>query len=581
MFNPVFANGKVSGMVIIMNNICAFLYKITFSLGYKGVPVLPRTVISMVVLLPLCVLLIVIGQKVYKDFRPRVVGICVIALPWAGFAREGYLALRQVEGSPAIKLHHSVFLIIAIVYVLYSLLSKNRLKLVFEIPIALGASILFMRMVPPFIACDGWTRYFGIFPFQFLLKFFLMLVTVLPEKRIIKVISFLCVATLCLFGCRQVRHIMEQDFNSEKQSSRYALLGLRLLIAAIFSLIVLGTETFFWALFLVIPGYLLLFSQGIRQTPRFLGYSLLYTLFGGGAVFACGIGDSQKEIASAVAGAMGALSRLLPLPHGGAAGFFKFYFSENAADRNIFPQLLSDICFFAVPVLVLCICYFVFWRPAFQNKKLSVFLKNNVRFWQGFIITAFLTAALNGFVADTLGVGHLTRSLLELLPERIGNILYCVLEVCIAYLIRDFLLVITAQIPESEQYGRIGLMFLTVWLCTSLYSDLLLAILFLAVCAALIMVGAQIFLAVTKASVEIGQSIIDENKPDDMVTVRIDGETYMVLRQYAHLGGSEIVYRDADGNEKTLFQEGLGSSLYRTESGEIIRNQAGGFFDRP
>lgn len=405
----------------------------------------------MVVLLPLCVLLIAAGQKVYKDFRPRAAGICVIALPWVSLAREGYLAFNQVEGSPTIKLHHSIFLIIAIVYVMYSLLSKNRLKLVFEIPIALGATILLMRMIPPFIACAGWTRYFGIFPLQLMIGIFSKLYSIFPDQPFVRVVLMLCIAVPCLFGCHYARVKIESYCDPSNQSRIYALLGPRLLFSSIFLFVVIGMASFFWMLILVIPGYLVMLSESARRPPKFSIYSLLYTLFGGTVMFTCGIGNNRIDLASVIAGIMGRLSHLLPLPHGGFVGFWEYYSSAEVANGEMFQQFISDVCF-AIPLLVLGICYAVFARPCLRNAKHSKFLAKNIWFWLWFIISAFLTASLNGYVVDTLEVGTLVRTLLEPLPEQIGNIIYWILAVCTVYLIRDFLLIITAQIPEGKQY---------------------------------------------------------------------------------------------------------------------------------
>lgn len=66
---------------------------------------------------------------------------------------------------------------------------------------------------------------------------------------------------------------------------------------------------------------------------------------------------------------------------------------------------------------------------------------------------------------------------------------------------------------------------------------------------------------------------------DDMTTIVLNGESYMVLRQYNLAGGNVIEYRDSDGTIKSLSQAGPGSSWYKTEDGESVRIQADGYFN--
>lgn len=66
---------------------------------------------------------------------------------------------------------------------------------------------------------------------------------------------------------------------------------------------------------------------------------------------------------------------------------------------------------------------------------------------------------------------------------------------------------------------------------------------------------------------------------DDLITIRINGESYMVLRQYNSMGGKVIEYRDSDGTTRSLSQEGPGSIWYKTEDGESIKCEAGSYFN--
>ena len=66
---------------------------------------------------------------------------------------------------------------------------------------------------------------------------------------------------------------------------------------------------------------------------------------------------------------------------------------------------------------------------------------------------------------------------------------------------------------------------------------------------------------------------------DDLTTIVLNGESYMVLRQYNSMGGNVIEYRASDGTTKSLSQAGPGSSWYKTEDGRSIRMQANGYFN--
>jgi len=468
-----------------------------------------------------------------------------VGLPWISFARESYLYFNHVEGSPSIKLHHCLFLLIAIIYVVWSALSKNRKKLIFEIPIAIGVAILLMRLILPFIAYSGWVRYFGIFPLQLMVGLFSKLFLILPERPFIRVVLLLCIAVPCLFGCHYARLKIENYCDPSKQSKIYALLGPQLLISSVFVLTVIGTVSFFWMLFLVIPGYLVLFSESARRPPKFFVYSLLYTSFGGAVMFICGIGNFRKDIASVIAEVMGRLSHLFPSPHEGIVGFFEYYFSAGTTGGEIFPQLFFDVCF-AVPLLALCICYVVFARPCLRNATRSKFLLKDIWCWRWFIISAFLTASLNGYVVDTLGVGTLVRTWLEPLPEQIGDIIYWLLAVCTVFLIRDFILIITNQTPERIQYKRVSLIFLTIWLCTGLYSDTLLTVFLLITWAVFVMFVLQVCVAVFDALVEIYPLLPHES--DTVKTPEFlydsDGRSYQI---HEAADGREYYYKPGKG----------------------------------